>query len=164
MPTLLCVDDEPDHLMIRKLFLEAQGYQVRTAISGQECLNALAQAPCDVLVLDYNMPDMNGLDLARRLRAETPSIRILLLSGYSAGLPPEIHSLVDAEVTKGSSASDLLERLRELTGGPSERRPPQSVDQLIRASEEQAERSRKVVEEGKRHSRAIRAAGKRTSR
>ena len=54
-------DDDRESLQIRKLLLETQGYSVLTADNGPEGLRLLAENPVDIIVLDYVMPDMDGL-------------------------------------------------------------------------------------------------------
>jgi CheY-like chemotaxis protein len=62
---ILCIDDDRTGLLIRKMMLEAEGYQVVTASSGQEGLAALKTAPVNAIILDYQMPSMNGASNGR---------------------------------------------------------------------------------------------------
>jgi CheY-like chemotaxis protein len=61
---ILCIDDEPVGLRVRKMLLESQGYKVLTATSGREGLQLFATHPVDAVVLDYTMPEMNGDQVA----------------------------------------------------------------------------------------------------
>jgi CheY-like chemotaxis protein len=61
---ILCIDDEPVGLRVRKLLLESQGYQVLTATSGREGLELFAAHPVSAVILDYAMPEMNGDQVA----------------------------------------------------------------------------------------------------
>ena len=68
--TVLCVDDDPETLKVRKLLLEDSGFTVMTATSGQEASRILSQGmPVDLVLLDYLMPGMNGDHLAEQLAA-----------------------------------------------------------------------------------------------
>lgn len=83
-PRLLVVDDEPPILdFVRRVF-EGIDYEIVTAQSGAEALEiAAASEPFDGLVTDLVMPNMSGDELARRLRAESPDLKVLYLTGFS---------------------------------------------------------------------------------
>jgi len=114
---LLCVDDEPVGLSVRKLFLEHQGYEVQTAEAGSEGLAAFREQEFDAVVLDYYMPDMNGGTVARAMRKSKPGVPIILLSAYLT-LPEPLEGSVDAFVVKGESPEVLLAKIAQLTGKP----------------------------------------------
>jgi two-component system response regulator VicR len=67
---ILVVDDEYDMVDLVRLILEAEGYQVVTATSGREALQKLSAEPCDLLLLDVNMPDMDGWQLIQKVREQ----------------------------------------------------------------------------------------------
>lgn len=110
---VLCVDDEQVGLQIRRMLLERSGYRVITAPDGDSGLNVFRNEPVEAVVLDYAMPGLHGGEVAARMRAEKPEVRILLLSAY-VGLPAEVTSLVDVYMTKGEGAPALLEKLDRL--------------------------------------------------
>lgn len=112
-PLVLCVDDEPVGLQVRKILLERSGYRVLTALDGSEGLEIFSSQPVDVVVLDYSMPGMDGGEVATRMRRTKPGIPILLLSAY-IGLSAEVISVVDLYMTKGEGASVLLSKLSSL--------------------------------------------------
>jgi signal transduction histidine kinase len=80
---ILLVDDDAEVRAVSLAHLEGAGYSVLTAASGEEALNLLAHNRVDMLVSDVSMPGMSGVELAQRVRAQTPSMPILLISGYS---------------------------------------------------------------------------------
>jgi CheY-like chemotaxis protein len=102
--------------------LETQGYSVLTADNGPEGLRLLAENRVDIIVLDYVMPDMDGLAVATAIRERHGRIPVVLLTGYPKELLQELLDIVDACVTKGRSPDVLLGELRRLTGGA--RKPP----------------------------------------
>lgn len=110
---VLCVDDEHVGLQIRRMLLERSGYKVITAQDGNAGLNLFRKEPVEAVVLDYAMPGMHGGEVAARMRAEKPEVRILLLSAY-VGLPAEVTNVVDVYMTKGEGAPALLEKLNKL--------------------------------------------------
>jgi CheY-like chemotaxis protein len=71
---VLCVDDDPEILRIRKLLLESKGYSVLTAISGETALKLLSNANVDLVLLDYIMPGMDASQLAKAVREQFPSL------------------------------------------------------------------------------------------
>ena len=80
---ILCVDDEPDALTILRLFLCAHGFEVTVASGVADALRLIENRRPDLVITDYAMPGMNGLDLCRALRGpvETHDIPIILHSG-----------------------------------------------------------------------------------
>ena len=86
-PIILCVDDEDNPLVLRKLVLEKAGYQVITADSGTEALRLAASQAFDLVLSDHLMPGMTGTELAEQLKAKNPELPILLISGVNE-IPP----------------------------------------------------------------------------
>jgi two-component system, LuxR family, response regulator FixJ len=76
------VDDDADVLGSLRFLLEADGFDVRTFRNGAALLNAVRSTGVDCFVIDYKMPDMNGVDLARRLRNRDIAAPIILITGY----------------------------------------------------------------------------------
>ncbi|NET59701.1 MAG: response regulator [Symploca sp. SIO2E6] len=79
---ILLVDDTPDNLRLLSTMLESQGYQVRKAINGQIALRGVIMAPPDLILLDINMPQMNGYEVCEQLKAveQTSEIPIIFIS------------------------------------------------------------------------------------
>lgn len=79
---ILIADDEPNHRRCLSISLRLEGHEVLEAGDGQQALEALAQAPVDVLICDLMMPRIDGLELARRMRFAYPATKIILMSAY----------------------------------------------------------------------------------
>jgi two-component system response regulator ChvI len=79
MATIAVVDDDENILTSVSIFLESEGYTVRTFTDGAAALTAFAEAPPDVAILDIKMPRMDGLELLRRLR-QTSSLPVIFLT------------------------------------------------------------------------------------
>ena len=82
---ILVVDDEPDILTVVVFRLKKLGHQVLSAINGKDALALIKAEKPDLIVLDYKLPDMNGIDIGRAVRAD-PAVRntpIILLSASS---------------------------------------------------------------------------------
>jgi CheY-like chemotaxis protein len=122
-PTVLVVDDSPAMLRYLKLLLESDSYQVETAGNGEEALLRLRQgcAPA-VVLLDLQMPGMDGLKTLRQLRKLRPSLRVIICSGVDDPRQARRASLMGAYsyLTKPVQhlyLSAALERcLREVSG------------------------------------------------
>ena len=78
---ILAVDDEPVVGLSIKFALAPVGYTVDLAASPEEALQRFADGVYDVVITDFFMPHMTGLQLAEQLRARSSSVRIILLSG-----------------------------------------------------------------------------------
>ncbi len=76
---ILVVDDEADVIRTIQVNLKAHGYDIRTAASGEECLAAVAKQKPDAIILDIIMPGINGLEVARLLRADTETRNIPII-------------------------------------------------------------------------------------
>jgi two-component system response regulator FixJ len=81
-PTVYVVDDDADVLGSLRFLLETDGFNVRTFRNGAALLNAVDTTGIDCFVIDYKMPDMNGIDLAGRLRNRDIAAPVILITGY----------------------------------------------------------------------------------
>lgn len=79
---ILVVDDDAMNLRMAEFILTKQGYEVKKADSGRECLTILQDEPMDLLLLDVEMPEMNGMQTLRKLRQDNiqPQLPVMFLS------------------------------------------------------------------------------------
>jgi CheY-like chemotaxis protein len=110
---ILCIDDEATGLLVRKMLLQREGYEVLSALSGAEGLELFRTNPVEAVVLDYAMPGMDGGQVAEELKRLKPMIKILLLSAY-VDLPETALKWVDKRVVKGMSPTAFLAELKQL--------------------------------------------------
>jgi DNA-binding NtrC family response regulator len=80
---ILLVDDEQNLLMTLAANLELEGFEVHTADNGPRALEIFAQHAFDLVLSDIRMPDMNGVDLFRRLRAMKPELPVVLMTAFA---------------------------------------------------------------------------------
>ncbi len=106
---VLCADDEINELAARKMVFESCGFEVFTARNGAQALDVFRAEAVDAVVLDYFMPGMNGLSVAREMKYLRPNVPIIVLSGF-ASLPGETIGLVDMWLQK----RDVEEVVRQL--------------------------------------------------
>ena len=83
--TILIVDDYPDALDVWEIYLHAEGFRVLTAGTGQQALATASADIPDLVVLDLDLPDLSGFEVARELRsrAATRHIPLIAATGYS---------------------------------------------------------------------------------
>jgi two-component system, LuxR family, response regulator FixJ len=81
-PVIYVVDDDPGVLGSLRFLLETDGFDVETFRSGSALLNAVASNGADCFVIDYKMPNIDGIDLASRLRNRDIAAPIILITGY----------------------------------------------------------------------------------
>lgn len=80
--TLLFVDDEPHLLDIHKKFFEPKGFRVLTAENGQKGLALARKEKPSVMILDIRMPQMDGVEVLKRLRKKDKETKVIMLTGY----------------------------------------------------------------------------------
>jgi two-component system KDP operon response regulator KdpE len=113
-PNVLIVDDEPAIRRFLRTSLDAQGYRVSEAAGGQAALDMIRNHPPDVLVLDLGLPDVDGFEIIRRLRAEGSALPIVVLSSRTdeRGKVEALDLGADDFVTKPFGIDELLARIR----------------------------------------------------
>ncbi len=126
--TLLCVDDNQSSLNICKIILEDCGYKVLTASSGREGLEVFASNAIDAVILDYQMPGIDGELVATEMKRTNPRIPIIMLSGC-VSLPESALLLVDEFVTKGEPVEFFLLAVRQVLSRGEKRKPVRAVTQ-----------------------------------
>ena len=120
MFTILCIDDQPVGLAIRKTLLETQGYKVVIAENGLDGISLARKHNINAVVLDYRMPGIFGDTIAEILKSEHPDLPVILLSGVP-DLPSSGLALVHAYIVTDAGAGALLSTLEQLT---TQRRKP----------------------------------------
>jgi two-component system KDP operon response regulator KdpE len=112
---VLVVDDEPQILRALSINLRARKYDVHTASSGEQALEAAAAHPPDLVVLDLGLPDMDGVEVIAGLRGWT-TVPILVLSGRSDSTDKvdALDAGADDYVTKPFGMDELLARMRAM--------------------------------------------------
>jgi DNA-binding response OmpR family regulator len=115
-PLVLIADDEVDILNLVRVRLERSGFRVVATYSGDEALRLAREHKIDIAVLDVMMPGMTGLDVARALRPEQPSLPIILLTARTeeADVRAGFEAGATAYVTKPFSPQELEARVTEL--------------------------------------------------
>ncbi len=117
-PNVLVVDDEPNILLSLEFLMKKNGYNVFVGRDGKEALQTVEQEEIDLIILDIMMPEVDGLEVCKRLKSNeaTKDIKVIFLSakikeeeiqaGYDAG--------ADMYITKPYSTRDIVNKVKEL--------------------------------------------------
>ncbi len=110
---ILVIDDNEQALSVRKFLLETRGYRVHCALSAEDAIKRFSEGNLDLVICDLVMPNVDGMELIRRMKQLNPEVPALLISGAVKHL--EHDSSADAFLPKGASSPlEMLERIRLL--------------------------------------------------
>jgi len=121
---VLVVDDNADAAATLRMLLEAQGHEARAAYSGSAALDLLPQFDADVVFLDLGMPDVDGFEVARRIRAMPRGRDVLLVALTGWGQADDRRRTADAGFDEHLTKPVDFERLAALLAGVGARRDP----------------------------------------
>jgi CheY-like chemotaxis protein len=111
--TILCIDDTPQVLSLYKVLFEDHGYRVVLASNGRDGLEFMKGQHVDCVILDYQMPEMDGADVVRYMRQHEAPPPVIMVSG--SDLPRELRQQVEAFVEKPMQTERLLECVDAVT-------------------------------------------------
>jgi DNA-binding response OmpR family regulator len=113
---ILVVDDEQTIRELLAELLSIEGYEVRFASNGREAIGLAALETPHLVILDANMPEMNGIEVAWALRSqhETCWVPIIMVTAFAETRTDALHAGVDDFVTKPFQVTDLLARVKAL--------------------------------------------------
>jgi len=112
---ILIVDDEPQIRRVMRTALSAQGFEVNDARTGEEALERVREEKYDLILLDVNMPGMNGIEVCRYIRSSSDVNIIMLTVRYAQADKVEaLDAGADDYVTKPFSTPELLARIRAI--------------------------------------------------
>ena len=111
---ILCIEDEPEMIDLISLILERRGFEVLGAVGGQEGLDAVRREKPDLVLLDLMMPDVDGWEVYRQMKAdeELKDIPVVVVTAKAQSIDKVLGlhiAKVDDYVTKPFGPGDLLE-------------------------------------------------------
>lgn len=113
MKAILFVDDHEVLARLSCEILEMQGYRAVSAYNAEDALSKFDKNEIDVLVTDFRMEGMNGLELARKIREKSPSTPVIIVTGYG---PIEDNAEAFNVLQKDNLFPELLEKIKVLIG------------------------------------------------
>ncbi|WP_180540287.1 response regulator [Nevskia soli] len=133
---ILLVDDNTRGNFGRKMLLEQESYVVETASSGEEALDLFLRDPFDLVVTDYRMKKMDGLELIAQLRRQPVAVPIVLLSGFVEMIGMDARSTgADVVLNKGNKEDEyLLRTVRQLLERGRRRKPARAAKASVATS------------------------------
>jgi two-component system, OmpR family, phosphate regulon response regulator PhoB len=149
-PRILIVEDEEPLVMLLRYNLQAEGYVVDSAGNGEEAELKLAEEIPDLVVLDWMIPTVSGIELCRRLRAKpaTAKLPIIMLTarGEEAERVRGLATGADDYIVKPFSVLELVARIRALL----RRTAPERIASTLRAGDIELDRERCRVQRARR--------------
>lgn len=117
---ILLVDNSKNGLTARKLILVEHGYSVETAQSGEEAWEIFQTSHFDIVVTDYRMTGMDGIELIGRIRAGDSPARVIMLSGFAgrAALTLEATGADELLAKSNKEVPELLRAVKKLSARP----------------------------------------------
>ena len=115
MPKILVVDDEPNIIELAKLYLEREGYQVEGVANGNDALSRQSAVNPDIIVLDLMLPDIDGFEVCRQIRAKS-DVPILMLTARKEDVDKIVGLELGADdyLTKPFNPRELVARVRAI--------------------------------------------------
>ena len=142
---IMIVEDEEPLTLLLRYNLESEGYEVETSARGDEAEIKLKESPPDLLVLDWMLPGMSGIELCRRLRARPDTKRLPIIMLTARGEESErvrgLATGADDYIVKPFSVPELLARIRSLL----RRARPERVAAVLGAGDLELDREKKRV-------------------
>ena len=122
---ILVVDDEPTIVLMCRRVLEGQGHVVHGFTNAQAALAQLESEAADLLVVDYKMPELNGLEFIQRAWALRPGLRVVMITAHGTReiISRATHSGVTSIVLKPFTPTELARGVAEAVGGAERARP-----------------------------------------
>ena len=116
---ILVVDDDPDLLHINSSILQSTGLEVIEASTGNKCISIAREILPDVILLDVNLPDMNGFDVCKEIKADPllANTYVILISGIEISSKSKVYGLdlgADEYLIRPISGRELLARVKAM--------------------------------------------------
>lgn len=116
---ILVTDDNPDVLLLTRMVLEDEGYEVLEAVTAKECLECVRESHPDIVLLDVMLPDMTGIEVCRQIKADPslPATFVILVSGIRVSSDYQADGLnvgADGYLIKPITNRELVARVQSM--------------------------------------------------
>ena len=114
MTTILLVEDDENQRLLYEQELMHEGYEVVTASNGKEALEKVQKKLPDIVIMDINMPKMDGIEAMGRILGKNKEILVIINTAYSNYKDSFMSWAADAYIVKTSDLSELKEKIKEV--------------------------------------------------
>jgi len=114
MNTILLVDDNKNQLILYEQELSLEGYEIVMASDGKEALEKVEEESPDLIIMDINMPNMNGLEAMGRIISKQKGIPTIIHTAYSNYKTKFMSWAAEAYIVKSSDLTELKTKIKEL--------------------------------------------------
>lgn len=114
MATILIVENNKNQLLLYEQEFRLEGHEILTAIDGIECLAIAQRQPLDLIIMDINLPKMDGIETMGRILSQHKNIPIIINTSYSQYKDNLMLWAADAYIIKSSDLSILKNKVKEI--------------------------------------------------
>jgi CheY-like chemotaxis protein len=114
MTTILLVEDEQNQRLLYEQELRLEGYEVVTASNGKEALEKVQEKLPDIIIMDINIPKMDGIETMGRVLSKNKEIPVIINTAYSNYKDSFMSWAADAYIVKSSDLSELKGKIKEV--------------------------------------------------
>jgi CheY-like chemotaxis protein len=114
MTTILLVEDDKNERLLYEQELRLEGYEIVTAADGKEALEKVQEWQPNLIIMDINMPKMEGIEAMGRIVSKHKNIPIIIYTAYSSYKDNFMSWLADAYIIKSSNLTELKNKIKEL--------------------------------------------------
>jgi CheY-like chemotaxis protein len=114
MTTILLVEDDKNQRLLYEQELSLEGYEIVTASNGKEALERIKEQLPDIIIMDINMPKMDGIDTMGRILSKNKDIPVIINTAYSNYKDNYMSWAADAYIVKSSDLTELKNKIEEV--------------------------------------------------
>ncbi len=119
MTTILLVEDDKNQRLLYEQELRNEGYEIVTASDGKDALEKVQEKLPDIVIMDINMPEMDGIEAMGKLLSKNKEIPVLINTAYSNYKESFMSWAAEAYIVKSSDLSELKEKIKEVLANKS---------------------------------------------
>ncbi|MFQ5712472.1 MAG: response regulator [Candidatus Scalinduaceae bacterium] len=114
MTTILLVEDDKNQRLLYEQELRLEGYEIVAAADGKEGLGKVQEQPPDMIIMDINIPKMNGIEAMGMILSKYKNIPIIINTAYSSYKDNFMSWAADAYIVKSSDLTELKNKIKEI--------------------------------------------------
>ena len=114
MTTILLVEDDKNQRLLYEQELRLEGYEIITAIDGKDSLKKVKEQPPDIIIMDIDLPKMEGIEAMGRIISKHKGIPIIIHTAYSSYKDNYMSWIADAYIVKSSDLTELKNKIKKL--------------------------------------------------